>query len=75
MQIDLKPDEFRRGPLRRHPLDHKVFMRAAAACGLWFAAVVLFGRIFDHGLPWFLIALPAAAPTAILLYIAIALDD
>lgn len=74
-QIDLEPGEYRSGPLRQHPLDSKVFMRAASLCGVWFAAIVLFGRYVDHGLPWYCIAIPALAPGLLLAYIAIGLDD
>ena len=74
-QIDLEPGEYRSGPLRRHPLDHKVFMRAATFCGVWFVACVLFGRYVDHGQPWYAIAAAASAPGLLLACIAIALDD
>lgn len=73
--IELEPHEVRRGPLRKHPLDHKVFKRAATVCALWFVSCVLFGRIVEHGLPWWAIAAPAFAPGLLLAYVAMALDD
>lgn len=73
--IDLEPHEFRRGPLRGHPLENKVFLRAATMSALWFFACVIFGRYVDHGLPWWAIAAPAFAPSLLLAYIAISLDD
>lgn len=75
MQIDLEPQEYRRGPLRGHPLDNRVFLRAAAISGVWFVACVLFGRYVDHGQPWYVIAAAASAPGFLLAYIATALDD
>lgn len=74
-QIDLEPGAYRSGPLRGHPLDNKVFLRASAIAGVWFVACVLFGRYVDHGLPWYCIAIPAFAPGLLLAYIAINLDD
>lgn len=74
-QIELEPDEYRRGPLRSHPLANKVFKRAAVAAAVWFMLVVTFGRIVEHHMPWWVIALPSVAPAALLAYIVISLDD
>lgn len=74
-QIDLKPSEYRSGPLRQHVLDHKAFKRAAYLSAVWFAAVVIFGRVYPHDLEWYFIAAPAFAPILVLAFLAFSIDD
>lgn len=74
-EIDLKPHEYRSGPLRQHPLVHKAFMRSAVAAAVYFALVVAYGRLFAPPIHWTLVALVASAPGLMLAFIAISLDE
>lgn len=74
-QIDLEPGQYRQRGFRSEPAIHKVLMRSAALCGIWFIAVVIFGRYADHNQPWYFIAAFALSPLALLFYIAVSLDD
>ena len=56
-------------------LDHKAFRRAAYLSAIWFAVVVAFGRLVDHGMPWYIIAAPAFAPALLLAFLAFSIDD
>lgn len=73
--IELSPDEYRRGPMRAHPLTNKAFMRAAVAAAVYFVLVVAYGRLFSPPIHWTLVALVASAPGLMLAFIAISLDD
>ncbi len=75
MQIDLEPQEYRRRGYLSQPAIGKVLMRSAVLCGIWFIAVVIFGRYAHHNQPWYFIAAFALAPFALLFYITVALDD
>ena len=74
-QIDLEPKHYRSGPLRQHVLDHKAFKRATYLSAFWFAAVVIFGRHYPHGLDWYFIAAAAFAPILVLAFLAFSVDD
>lgn len=74
-QIDLDHDKYRFASSKAHVLADKAWMRSVSASAVWFAIVVGFGRVVDHGLPWYVIAAAAAAPAVILAYLIISLDD
>lgn len=74
-QIDLAPINVRFISAKAQVLADKSFKRTAVLAAVWCAAVIGFGRLFDHGLPWYLIAAPAFAPAAILAFLVISLDD
>lgn len=74
-QIDLERDRYRFASSKAHVLADKAWKHAMGAAGVWFAIVVLFGRYVEHDLPWYIIAMAAFAPAAILFYLIISLDD
>lgn len=74
-QIDLERDRYRFASSKAHVLADKAWKRSVILSGLWCAAVVIFGRSFDHGLPWYIIASAAFAPGLILAHLIVSLDD
>lgn len=74
-QIELERDRYRFASSKAHVLADKAWKRVVGAAGLWAAVAILFGRHVDHGLPWYVIAIVAFAPGAMLAYLIMALDD
>lgn len=72
--IDAEPESFRRHGFRSEPVIHKVLMRSAVIAAIWFLAAIIFGRYVDHNQAWYVIAVVAFAPAALLGYIAVSLD-
>jgi hypothetical protein len=74
-QIDLERDRYRFASSRAHVLADKAWKRSVTAAAVWFVVVLCFGRYVEHDLPWYIIAMAAFAPAAILAYLIISLDD
>lgn len=73
-EIDLEPHEYRQ-PLPHNLFHHVAFKRATWLCAGWFGLVVGFGRLVDHGLPWWVIAAAAFAPLLVLTVVVVSLDE
>lgn len=74
-QIELERDRYRFASSKAHVLADKAWMRTVAMAGVWAAGAILFGRYADHNVPWYVIAIVAFGPGAMLAYLIMALDD
>jgi hypothetical protein len=74
-QIELERDRYRFASSKAHVLADKAWMRTVAMAGVWAAVAILFGRHVEHGLPWYIVAIVAFGPGAMLAYLIMALDD